>query len=129
MLVASGTRLTLRPSFSQSSDTASMTSGPSCAHHWTYGIHADLEAAGVSGLGQELLCALEIVGRDLPVGAVALVERIVVVRVRRLRALALPEPVDDRLLVDGEVQRQADLPRVLQALGVAGSPTHGHVGQ
>src|SRR4029450_2210389 len=37
-----------------------------------------------------------------------------------LGAHALPERVDDRLLVDGEVERQPDLPRVLLALRVLG---------
>src|SRR4029434_6470356 len=85
-------------------------------------VPALLEASGVAGLGQELLRALRVVGRDLPLAAVALVERIVVVGERRVGALALPERVDDGLLVDGEFHRQSDLPRVLAALGIAPVP-------
>src|SRR4030095_6360153 len=77
-------------------------------------------AAGVTGLGEELLGALGIVGRHFPVLAEALVKRVVPVHEGRLGAHALPERVDDRLLVDGEVERQPDLPRVLLALRVLG---------
>src|SRR5262245_31547857 len=62
------------------------------------GIHPHLEAAGVTGLAQELLGPLGIVGRDLPVRAVALVERIVVVRERNVAAPTLPETGVDSLL-------------------------------
>src|SRR6185436_1723064 len=68
------------------------------------------------GLGQELARLRRIVRRDLPVLAVALVEGVVEVGERRLRAAAAPETTDDGLLVDGQVQRQANLARVLLAL-------------
>src|SRR5439155_26739774 len=83
-------------------------------------IHPNLEASGVAGFGQELLGALGIVGRNFPVLAEALVERVVPVHEGRFRAHALPERTDDRLLVDGEVQGQPYLARVLLALGVLG---------
>ena len=79
-------------------------------------VDAHLEAAAVPGLGQELSGLGRIVGGNLPVLAVALVERVVEVRERRLRAAAPPQPVDDGLLVDRQVQRQAHLARVLLAL-------------
>ena len=51
-------------------------------------VHADLEAAALAGLGEELLRLCRVVGRDLPVLAVAGVKRRVEVRERRLRGQA-----------------------------------------
>src|SRR5262249_58310476 len=79
------------------------------------GIHRALEATSVTRLGEQLLCAIGIVRRNLPVGAVALVERIVIVGERRLGAFPLPEGLDDRLLVHREIHGQPDLAAVLPA--------------
>src|SRR5712691_8768470 len=84
------------------------------------GVHAHLEAAGVAGLGEQLPRALGVVGRELPVRAVAAVERIIIVGVGRLAAPPPPEALHDRFLVDGQIEREPHLAPIVQAPGVPG---------
>ena len=84
------------------------------------GVHAHVEAAAVAGLGEQLLRALGVVGRKLPVAAVAAVERIVIVRIGSLAAAILPQALHDRFFVDGQVEGEPDLASVVQAPSVAG---------